>query len=167
MKTLREWVEESTEIVNKVDEGVREDTNVTTNEDEDDDEGLEEGAGGHDVELKPHSNGTHYIVHKIGEKSGIEPDQLKVGEKISDTHVDDLHDMGYRVKIHKGTNLKEAQTLGSALRNSLARPEPGSKLDRSIKAHNRIVKAGGKGTLEQAPEGHYFDKRGYCRLGDG
>lgn len=54
-----------------------------------------------DVELKPHENGTHYIVHKIHPKSGIESDQLKKGEKISDTHVDDLHDMGYSVKIHK------------------------------------------------------------------
>lgn len=54
-----------------------------------------------DVELKPHPNGTHYIVHKIHPKSGIESDQMKVGEKISDTHVDDLHDMGYQVKIHK------------------------------------------------------------------
>jgi len=55
----------------------------------------------HDIELKPHSNGTHYIVHKIHPSSGIEKDQLKVGEKIHDTHVDDLHDMGYSVKIHK------------------------------------------------------------------
>jgi sugar diacid utilization regulator len=55
----------------------------------------------HDVELKPHANGTHYIVHKIHPKSGIESDQLKKGEKISDSHVDDLHDMGYSVKIHK------------------------------------------------------------------
>ena len=55
----------------------------------------------HDIELKPHENGTHYIVHKIHPNSGIEPDQLQKGEKISDTHVDDLHDMGYSVKIHK------------------------------------------------------------------
>lgn len=55
-----------------------------------------------DVELKPHENGTHYIVHKIHPKSGIESDQLKKGEKISDSHVDDLHDMGYKVKIHSG-----------------------------------------------------------------
>ena len=54
-----------------------------------------------DIELKPHENGTHYIVHKIHPNSGIESDQLKTGEKISDTHVDDLHDMGYKVKIHK------------------------------------------------------------------
>jgi sugar diacid utilization regulator len=58
---------------------------------------IEEAA---DIELKPHANGTHYTVHKIHPKSGIEPDQLKVGEKIHDTHVDDLHDMGYKVKIH-------------------------------------------------------------------
>lgn len=101
MKTLREFRDESVELLKNVSEEV-----VTEQEDQDDDttdedDQLEEGSGGHDVELKPHSNGTHYIVHKIGEKSGIEPDQLKVGEKISDTHVDDLHDMGYRVKIHK------------------------------------------------------------------
>lgn len=54
-----------------------------------------------DVELKPHENGTHYIVHKIHPSSGIESDQLKTGEKINDTHVDDLKDMGYKVKIHK------------------------------------------------------------------
>ena len=54
----------------------------------------------HDIELKPHENGTHFIVHKIHPRSGIESDQLKKGEKISDSHVDDLHDMGYTVKIH-------------------------------------------------------------------
>jgi hypothetical protein len=61
----------------------------------------------HDIELKPHSNGTHYTVHKINPNSGIESDQLKSGEKISPTHVDDLHDMGYKVKIHKGKPLNE------------------------------------------------------------
>ena len=58
----------------------------------------------HDVELKPHPKkpGTHYIVHNISKKSGIESDQLKTGETLNDTHVDDLKDMGYSVKIHKG-----------------------------------------------------------------
>lgn len=54
-----------------------------------------------DVELKRHENGKHYIVHKIRAKSGITSDQLKVGETLNDTHVDDLKDMGYKVKIHK------------------------------------------------------------------
>ncbi len=55
----------------------------------------------HDIELKPHPNGkgTHYIVHKINDKS-IDSEQLKPGESLSDTHVDDLKDMGYKVKIH-------------------------------------------------------------------
>jgi hypothetical protein len=53
-----------------------------------------------DIELKPHEDGKHYIVHKIHPKSGIESDQLKGGEKINDTDVDDLNDMGYKVKIH-------------------------------------------------------------------
>lgn len=53
----------------------------------------------HDIELKAHENGTDYIVHKIHPKSGIDSDQLKVGEKINDSEVDDLKDM-YKVKIH-------------------------------------------------------------------
>jgi hypothetical protein len=54
-----------------------------------------------DIELKPHGGkGTHYKVHKIHNKE-IEPDQLKVGEVVSDTGADDLSDMGYNVKFHK------------------------------------------------------------------
>lgn len=105
MKKLREFMEEAKAIVeaNAEVQVVEEEIDLEDIVDEDEDEELDEEAINEaaDVELKPHSNGTHYIVHKIGEKSGIEPDQLKVGEKISDTHVDDLHDMGYRVKIHK------------------------------------------------------------------
>lgn len=61
----------------------------------------DELAEAHDVELKPHPNkkGTHYVVHKVNDKS-IGSDQLKAGETLSDTHVDDLKDMGYSVKIH-------------------------------------------------------------------
>lgn len=54
-----------------------------------------------DVTLHRHEDGVHYTVHKIHPKSGIESDQLKQGEKLNDTHVDDLRDMGYKVKIHK------------------------------------------------------------------
>ena len=60
----------------------------------------------------------------------------------------------------------EAQSMGTALKNTLAKAEPGSKLDNSIKAHNRDVKNGGKGTLKNAPTGYHFDSKGYCRLGD-
>ena len=56
---------------------------------------------GHDIELKRDPNGKHYTVHKIHPKSGIGSDQMKVGEELNDSHVDDLHDMGYKVKIHK------------------------------------------------------------------
>lgn len=58
----------------------------------------------HDVELEPHPDkpGTHYRVRKISKKSGIKSDQLKAGETLNDTHVDDLKDMGYSVKIHNG-----------------------------------------------------------------
>ena len=95
MKTLREFLEESAQLL-PVEEVV--DNEPEDEEQEEEAEQIDEAA---DVELKPHDNGTHYIVHKIHPKSGIESDQLKAGEKISDTHVDDLHDMGYKVKIHK------------------------------------------------------------------
>lgn len=70
----------------------------------------------------------------------------------------------YRTKTSDYTN--EAQSMGAALKNTLAKAEPGSKLDNSIKAHNRDIKNGGKGTLKNAPTGYHFDKKGYCRLGD-
>lgn len=103
MKTLREFLEEAKAAVDVAEENVVESEEIEL-EDLDDEELMEEEEDlqeGHDIELKPHKNGTHYIVHKIHPKSGIESDQLKVGEKLSDTHVDDLHDMGYKVKIHK------------------------------------------------------------------
>lgn len=106
MKTLREFLEEAKKF-QPVEEAVEEtvEDEIDLDEVEDEEEELEEEVEqideAADVELKPHPNGTHYIVHKIHAKSGIESDQLKVGEKIHDTHVDDLHDMGYNVKIHK------------------------------------------------------------------
>ena len=63
-------------------------------------------------------------------------------------------------------DLKEAQSMGTALKNTLAKAEPGSKLDNSIKSHNRHIKAGLPGTLKNAPTGYHFDNKGYCRLGD-
>lgn len=107
MKKLREFMEEAKAVVEaNAEVQVVEEIDLDDVDDEDgdeadeelDEETINEAA---DVELKPHPNGTHYIVHKIHPKSGIESDQLKVGEKISDTHVDDLHDMNYNVKIHK------------------------------------------------------------------
>lgn len=70
----------------------------------------------------------------------------------------------YRTKTSDYTN--EAQSMGTALKNTLAKAEPGSKLDNSIKRHNANIKAGQAGTLKNAPEGYHFDKKGYCRLGD-
>lgn len=63
-------------------------------------------------------------------------------------------------------DLDEAQSMGAALKNTLAKAEPGSKLDNSIKSHNRHIKAGLPGTLKNAPTGYHFDSKGYCRLGD-
>lgn len=105
MKTLREFLEEAKqfqiveeEVIDLDDGDEDEDLEDADEELEEEVEQIDEAA---DIELKPHPNGTQYVVHKIHPKSGIESDQLKVGEKIHDTHVDDLHDMGYKVKIHK------------------------------------------------------------------
>jgi hypothetical protein len=70
----------------------------------------------------------------------------------------------YRTKPSDYTN--EAQSMSGALKNSLAKAEPGSKLDHSIKTHNRNIKAGNAGTLKNAPTGYHFDSKGYCKLGD-
>jgi hypothetical protein len=70
----------------------------------------------------------------------------------------------YRTKTSDYTN--EAQTMSGALKNTLAKAEPGSKLDQSIKRHSANIKAGYEGTLKNAPTGYHFDKKGYCRLGD-
>jgi hypothetical protein len=107
MKTLREFLEDAkqfqpvVEAVEDTEEQEVADTEEGEADEEEEQEEVEQIDEAADVELKPHPNGTHYVVHKVHAKSGIESDQLKVGEKIHDTHVDDLHDMGYKVKIHK------------------------------------------------------------------
>lgn len=67
---------------------------------------------------------------------------------------------------HNWGTLEEAQSMGAALRNSLSKVEPGSKLDKAIKQHNAAIKAGKAGTLKQAPDGYRFKKDGSCVLGD-
>jgi hypothetical protein len=58
-------------------------------------EDIEEGMA---MSLKPHGTaGTHYTVHKIGKKLA-KHGGIKVGDKLSDTHVDDARDSGIRVK---------------------------------------------------------------------
>jgi hypothetical protein len=65
--------------------------------------------------------------------------------------------------------MNEVQTLKGALNNALSKAEPGSKLDKSIKNHNRAVKLGLKDSPDirkEAPEGYHFDKKGLIVLGD-
>lgn len=94
MKTLGQFISEAKNTAKKGMCSECEDSPCTCMNEENE---INEGS---DIELKPHENGTHYTVHKIHPNSGIQSDQLKTGEKINDTHVDDLKDMGYRVKIH-------------------------------------------------------------------
>ena len=51
-----------------------------------------------EVHLKPHGTaGTHYTVHKVGKKLA-KHGGIKVGEKLSDTQVDDARDSGVKVR---------------------------------------------------------------------
>lgn len=50
------------------------------------------------IELKPLPGGTHYKVHKV--HPSVHKDWVKKGETLSDTHVDDLLDSGFKVKFH-------------------------------------------------------------------
>ena len=75
--------------------------NITTSYDPElDEEDVDESMS---VHLKPHPNGTHYVVHKVGSKLKAHGG-LKVGEKITDTAVDDLGDSGVKVK-HMGEGI--------------------------------------------------------------
>jgi len=50
------------------------------------------------VSLHPHpTKSTHYTVGKIGRNL---KGRLRTGEHLNDSEVDDLHDMGYKVKHH-------------------------------------------------------------------
>jgi len=68
-----------------------------------------------------------------------------------------------------GNLINEVQTLGGALKNALSKAEPGSKLDRSIKNHNKAIKLGLKDSPDirkEAPDGYHFDKNGLIKLGE-
>ena len=93
-------------------------------------------------------------------KSTISDAESKISTKINSVQAE----IAKHERALKG--LSEAQSMGTALKNTLAKAEPGSKLDNSIKAHNRDIKNGGKGTLKNAPTGYHFDSKGYCRLGE-
>ena len=68
--------------------------------------------------------------------------------------------------------LGEAQSMLSALKNALAAPVSGSKLDRTIKAHNNAIRYGAKigdnnpNLMTKLPMGHHYNNKGFIRLGD-
>ena len=60
-----------------------------------------------EMHLKPHGTaGTHYKVHAVGKKLASHGG-IKVGERLSDTEVDDARDSGIRVKHVKEGNEEE------------------------------------------------------------
>ena len=68
--------------------------------------------------------------------------------------------------------LGEAQSMLGALKNALAAPVSGSKLDRTIKAHNNAIRYGAKigdnnpNLMTKLPMGHHYNNKGFIRLGD-
>lgn len=73
-----------------------------------------------------------------------------------------------RMKNLDKEDVEEAQSMGTALRNTLSKVEPGSKLDKKIKHHNDMVRRFGadSGTMTTAPDGYHIDKKGLVRLGE-
>ena len=49
------------------------------------------------IHVTPHNNGTHHVVRKVGSKMK-KHGGVKVGEKLSDTEIDDAKDSG--IKVH-------------------------------------------------------------------
>ena len=139
--------EEFTEIFNYVVENLESAEEVL-----DEDQDLVEA---HDIELKPHPKkpGTHYVVHKVNDKS-IGSDQLKVGETLNDTHVDDLKDMGYKVKIHKENSLNESKKKFADLSHDEKEDHVDKLIDKAYQQqYNMIEKKHGKSTAKDANYG--------------
>jgi len=94
-------------------------------------------------------------------------------DKGTDMAMDKLKGTRY-AKVHatEEADLDEAQSMKDALKNSLAKPEPGSKLDNMIKSHNRAIKGGATigsdhpDLMSKAPSGHHFNKKGMVTLGE-
>ena len=78
-----------------------------------------------EMHLKPHgTEGTHYTVHKVGKKLAAHGG-VKVGEKLSDTQVDDARDSGVKVKhVKEDTEKVEegAMKRGTALKTFRKKP---------------------------------------------
>jgi hypothetical protein len=118
-------------------------------------------------------------THKIGfhvSKPNVEKhhrtvtisNSTKTPEEAKSAARSHLEKQGYKIHEEVEGDLVEAQSMMDALKNSLSKPEPGSKLDKKIKHHNSLIRAGGSGNWDKPhpPEGHHFDKKGMIRLGE-
>ena len=95
-----------------------------------------------EVHLKPHGTaGTHYTVHKVGKKLA-KHGGIKVGEKLSDTQVDDARDSGVKVRHVKEDAELEESGMGRVAYQKQS-GEPGSGLQtfkkRDEKKHGGVV----------------------------
>lgn len=95
-----------------------------------------------EMHLKPHGTaGTHYTVHKVGKKLA-KHGGIKVGEKLSDTQVDDARDSGVKVRHVKEDAELEESGMGRVAYQKQS-GEPGSGLQtfkkRDEKKHGGVV----------------------------
>ena len=98
------------------------------------------------VHLKPHRNGTHYVVHKVGSKLKRHGG-LKVGEKISDTEVDDLGDVGVKVK-----HMNEEVIMYGVMEGIKVMPrEPKKKKPKNIPGTDATINPDGSVNTEYDP----------------
>jgi hypothetical protein len=76
------------------------------------------------IHVKPHPNGTHYTVHKVGaamKKHG----GIKKGEKLSDTEIDDAGQSGIKVhheSVHESYTQKYANFISTQIREVKFKP---------------------------------------------
>ena len=103
-----------------------------------------------EMHLKPHGTaGTHYTVHKVGKKLAAHGG-IKVGDKLSDTHVDDAMDSGVKVKHVKEDTEQVDEFVAGMVGKTLA--------GMAIKP---LVKLGAKaavGGVAMAAGKHAYDK---------
>jgi hypothetical protein len=102
-----------------------------------------------EMHLKPHgTEGTHYTVHKVGKKLAAHGG-IKVGEKLSDTQVDDARDSGVKVKHVKEDTEQVDEIIGMVGKTLVGM---------AVKPLVKLAAKAAVGGAALAAGGHVYDK---------
>ena len=129
------------------------------------------------IHVTPHNNGTHHVVKKVGSKMK-KHGGVKVGEKLSDTEVDDAKDSG--IKVHheaiqcdlpgrkkklKDTPVEKAKKMHLAATPGQENAVTEDNVDEDYGAHQdakaHMKKVGASSADQQKYSDHHMAKRGY------